>query len=431
MAWQPLLTGRPAADAREALAGIEDVLSEQSADIGDASYAGGHAGIALFFAYLAAARDDRHAADRAHGRLVAALEALRDQPLTLGLFSGLSGVAWTLHHLRSIEVVELDPELVDEVDAVIADAIRQTPWAWEYDLIYGLAGLGLYALDHPDAGYREEVVEAVVARLGELAEPLAGGLAWRTSPERMPPRGALRFPEGRFDLGVAHGTAGVVGLLSRIVAAELGGDAAKPLLERALRALLDSTRSEDGGSTFPGEWSADGSASCRSAWCYGDPGIVVVLLGAAMSLGDSELTDWALSVGRRACGRPADQTGVQDAGLCHGAAGLGHLYNRLYQATGDIQIARASKQWFERTLRCRNPVAGLADFPAWWPERHEYRSDLSLLSGAAGVGLALLAATSSLLPQWDRPLLLDLAPNAAVPPKGSRPTGRSAAETVG
>lgn len=417
--WQPLLTGRPAAAAREALDAIAGVLAGLSAKVEGGSYAGGYAGVALFFGYLAAAFEDPKAADSARGHLVSALRACADKPLTLGLFSGLAGVAWTFHHLRSLGVVELDPELVEEVDAVIAEAVRQTPWAWEYDLIYGLAGLGLYGLDHPDRGYREEVVGSVVRRLEELAEPLAGGLAWRTRPERMPPRGAQRFPEGRFDIGVAHGTAGVVGLLSRVVVADLALKAAEPLLEQAVRSLLGSTRNVDDGSTFPGEWTAAGSASSRSAWCYGDPGVVAVLLGAAKSLGDRELMERTLSMALRACGRPAEQTGVQDAGLCHGAAGLAHLYNRLGQATEEPQLAAASRQWFERTLHHRKPSTGLADFPAWWPEVREYRSDFSLLSGAAGVGLALLAATTSLVPQWDRPLLADIAPSNSAPSTGA------------
>ncbi len=78
-----------------------------------------------------------------------------------------------------------------------------------------------------------------------------------------------------------------------------------------------------------------------------------------------------------------------DAGLCHGAAGLGHLYNRLYQATGEVAFARASHAWLKRTIAMRRPGLGIAGYVHWHPGSGRWRNDPGLLTGAAGVGLAL------------------------------------------
>ncbi|HEX7277236.1 MAG TPA: lanthionine synthetase LanC family protein, partial [Acidimicrobiales bacterium] len=88
-----------------------------------------------------------------------------------------------------------------------------------------------------------------------------------------------------------------------------------------------------------------------------------------------------------AAARPIQDAGVVDAGLCHGAAGLLHVSNRLYQATGDERQAAAARRWLEPALTL--PVAGAG-----------------FLEGRAGVGLALLAATTDVEPEWDRILLL-------------------------
>jgi hypothetical protein len=132
----------------------------------------------------------------------------------------------------------------------------------------------------------------------------------------------------------------------------------------------------------------------RSAWCYGDPGIAAALLGAARSVGETAWEKEALAIARRAAERPPDGTGVRDAGLCHGAAGLGHLFNRMFQATGDERLGKASRFWLERTLEMR--------------ERPSEHSDRGILEGVAGIALALLAAVSSTPPEWDRMLLVSV-----------------------
>lgn len=95
-------------------------------------------------------------------------------------------------------------------------------------------------------------------------------------------------------------------------------------------------------------------------------------------------------------------------GLCHGAARLGHIFNRLYQATGDEPLANAARFWFHRTLEMRHPERGIAGYAAFMPERsgeERWVDSPGLLEGAAGVALALLAATTSVEPNWDRMLI--------------------------
>lgn len=81
--------------------------------------------------------------------------------------------------------------------------------------------------------------------------------------------------------------------------------------------------------------------------------------------------------------------GAVDAGLCHGSAGLAHIFNRHWQATGERVFADAARRWFGRTLA-----------------RIDHVSGGGFLSGRAGVALALLHAASAREPTWDRVLLL-------------------------
>jgi hypothetical protein len=202
---------------------------------------------------------------------------------------------------------------------------------------------------------------------------------------------------------------GVVALLGNACAAGVGVATARPLLDEVVRWLLAQQAPDGAGFGHWIEPEGPRPAPCRLAWCYGDPGVAASLLLAARCVREPAWEREALAMALRAAARPADQAGVQDAGLCHGAAGLGHLFNRLYQATGEPRLAEAARFWFRRTFELRHPDRGIAGFAAFSPEREEpWLDEPGLLTGAAGIALALLAAATPIEPAWDRMLLVSI-----------------------
>src|SRR5580658_7389340 len=128
-----------------------------------------------------------------------------------------------------------------------------------------------------------------------------------------------QYPRGYYNLGLAHGVPGVIALLGEVLQAGTCVDRAAPLLRGTLEWVWAQRLPGGGPSAFPGLVAPDTAAtSTRTAWCYGDPGIAIAMLGAARALGDHTWEDRALQVARGAAQRPAEQTGVRDAGLCHG-----------------------------------------------------------------------------------------------------------------
>ena len=133
----------------------------------------------------------------------------------------------------------------------------------------------------------------------------------------------------------------------------------------------------------------------------------MALLAAARRAGEAGWEREALAIARAAAERPEETAGVVDAGLCHGAAGVAHLFHRLFQATGDPTLERAAVAWYDRTLALRRSGAGIGGFLAWDPDATGamgWRPTSGFLSGAAGVGLALLAGLTPVEPEWDRAL---------------------------
>lgn len=414
--WQPLLTGSLADQASQAVHEIADALTTAT-DRQSASLAGGTAGQAVFYAYLALHDSEQAAADRAADLLDQAAEELASTPMPPSLYSGFSGIAWAMEHLRE-RLFEADGEEeedpIQEIDEALLPPLNRSPWPGEYDLIGGLAGLGVYALErlpHPTAA---EILERVVDRLAELADTMDEGRAWFTPPERLPEWQREYHPRGIYNLGAAHGLPGVVPILAGAVAAGVAVERARPLLEDSVRWLL-ARRYEPGvGSCFGNTYTAwEPPAPSRLAWCYGDPGIAVTLLAAARAVDEPEWERQAVDIALNAAAREVTTSLIRDTSICHGTAGLGHLFNRMFQETGEERLAEAARFWFARTFDLRAEGEGVAGFRALEinPGGESFwRSDPAFLEGAAGVGLALLGAISSVEPAWDRILLASLPP---------------------
>jgi lantibiotic biosynthesis protein len=419
--WRPLLSGDLEERARLVLAEIAADLERRMAtppapeSRASFSLALGTAGQSLFFAYLDAAFPGRGYGDAALDLLERSIDGLAIREAWSGLYSGFTGVGWVVEHLQERLLDPADGDPAEEIAPAIAEHLRQTPWQRNFDLIGGLAGFGAYGLERfPRPGARDCVALAV-ARLAELAERRPPGLTWLTPPELLGADALRMTPEGHYDLGIAHGVPGVIAFLAEAASSSLGPPETRELLGAAVDWVLSCKRSGE-SPAFP-NFVAPGrrATNSRLAWCYGDLGIAVVLLGAARRTGEPAWEREALELARLAAARAPETSGVRDAGLCHGAAGAAHLFNRLYQASGDPLLAEAARDWLARTLDLRRPGEGCAGFLAWDVDDTGalgWRENGGFLTGTAGIGLALLAALYPIEPAWDRVLLASIPPLA-------------------
>lgn len=412
--WQPLLPP-PLADRALRLAEeIAHDLSKIGARVPsqrEAALASGAPGRALFFAYLDQALPDAGWGDRAAVALDETFDHLAGVPSTPGLYSGFTGVAWVLEHLQGWFLDE-DEDFGEEIVIAVEKSLR-LPWV-DFDLLRGIAGVGVWALERSQRSGGDECLRRVVARLAEIADRRGGMVAWATPADRVPPDRRESFPQGFIFTGVSHGTAGVISLLGE---AQVAGVVSRPLLDDAVQWLLAQKLPPEALSVFPSEAAdevapgVDYPRPTRLAWCHGDPGIAAALLGTARRAGKPSWEREAMRVARAAAARSRAEKSIVDAGLCHGSAGLLHLFNRLYQASGDSVLAEAAYFWFDRTLELRRPGKGVGGFQAWDIDADKklgWRDDPGFLTGAAGIGLALLAAATPIEPAWDRALLISI-----------------------
>ncbi|HUS32515.1 MAG TPA: lanthionine synthetase LanC family protein, partial [Kofleriaceae bacterium] len=228
----PLLTDSAAARARDAVIAIDAAIRDDES--GNDGYA------ALFSAYVATLVPDGDAQqERMLDRLV---ERLGQPYARAGLFGGLAGDGWVLCHIGD----ECEPLLV-QIDRQLHAVL---PTLADFDLISGSAGIAIYFAERLHQG--AEARDALATTFAHLAS------GWRAAPGD--------------DCGLAHGTPGVIAAVT--VAASRGIVDAVALRDEAL-AWLSRARLADGA--YPTKL---GGRPARTAWCYGDPGIVAGLWNA-------------------------------------------------------------------------------------------------------------------------------------------------------
>lgn len=431
--WSPILEGELAARAEAAIEAVREGIETAPLPAQNrvAGLDSGDAGLALFYEYLDRARPGAGYGEKAQQRLERAIDALGSSSQIPHFYAGFTGVSWVVQHLldgpgedddEEGEADEEDPNT--DIDAALLEHLSQTPWDLDYDLVSGLVGYGVYALERLPRPSGAACLELVVERLAEIAEPRSVGLAWPTPSRRIAEEHRHSYPMGVDELGVAHGIPGVIALLARVCTAGVAEERARALLAGAVPWLLEQKLPAGGISVFPyGVGPQVSVRPARTAWCYGDPGIAVALLLAARAMDEPEWEREALGLARAIARRPPENCSIDDAGLCHGAAGLGHLLNRLYQATGDSELLDAARAWFGRALAYREPGRGIGGFSTYAPiedgdlVQPDWQDNAGLLTGSAGVALALLAATGSVEPAWDRALLLSPLPGKKSAPR--------------
>ena len=420
--WAPLYEGREASAAWETIESVARALENPGEYRGGKhSLMDGLPGPALFFGYLSMVTGDESYRRRSVGLIEQAIDELAVSFSDITLMSGFTGLAWSVEHLqgRVCEFAGEDPN--EGIDEAILRALATVPaagWPTGHDIMFGVTGLGVYALERLPREAAKEIVRLVIDRLDRMAERSDGGLAWMSSSKVLPPDLKEKWPDDYYNMGVAHGLPGIVGFLGMAFAAGIERERLRPMIGEAVRWFLARTIPNTTGSSFTNFHPPLDSAPSRSGWCYGNPAIAACLTIAARALGDASLLETALDFALEAASRSPDDAGISDACLCHGASGLAHILNRFYQVTGDERLREGSRFWIDHTIQMRRPNEGLAGYLALRSDPEDegevvHKSDPGFLNGVSGIGLALLAAVSTVPPDWDRVLLATLTPAAA------------------
>jgi hypothetical protein len=238
-----LLTGVAAEEAHRVGLELVDALADVSTP--DPSLTG-LTGFSLLHYYADHVAPGRGYAERAEAQLERGIELLAAAGLGPGLFGGFCGTAWVIEHLSptDAEIADADDDL-GTIDDSLCGMLAAGPWRRPYDLISGLVGFAVYALERAHRPRARACLGLIVDQFAALARHEPTGIAWPTPPGTLSPKD----PTG-YNLGVAHGVPGVIAVLARMGALPDLAGRARPLLEGAVSWLLAQRLPEGHGSAF-------------------------------------------------------------------------------------------------------------------------------------------------------------------------------------
>jgi hypothetical protein len=290
-------------------------------------------------------------------------------PPVASLYLGASGVIWALDELARVGAAELRSNWAPIAVAAHDRYLTHPDFKKELgldapapSLLAGESGILLVA--HrlaPSARQEERLLECIRANIanpfwelmwGSPGTMLAAQVmhertgaqswadAWHESADRLWQEWHdelwLQDLYGRpiHVLGPAHGFAGNVYVLAR---GQLLDDERRAELERRTVAVAARhAQRADGLAQWPPALEPGRSKDIKTQWCHGAPGIVASL--ATIAPNDDQLTELLVAGGELTwVAGPL----AKGPGLCHGTAGNGYAFLKLFERTGD-------ERWLDR-----------------------------------------------------------------------------------
>lgn len=400
MDWKPLFSND---DEKEGVVSIiESITNDLSLHKSRAANLfGGNAGISIFWQYLYEFQENKDYKKRSYELLESSLRSIEATPQVYTFSSGIAGILWSACHLnrRRANPLNLEEIIGEDIDVFLGGNMQDDFHRGNCDYLHGAPGMALYFLERGNIPYSIKSLNEVFMGIERNSVKLNEGLAWKDYfNDEMP----------TYNLGLSHGSPSLVVILSRIMQFHPDISGLENLLNGSVEWIL-SRKSENGTKwLFPTTYPWKISPDSRLAWCYGDLGIAIAIFQAGMVMKNMAWVDEAIEIALYTTQkRGLTESGVWDACLCHGTAGIAHIYNRFYQHTGNSSFKFAAIHWYKQTILQYKSSVGLKT--RQWNEAKEnlgWITNYGLLEGIAGIGLALISSVCEVEPKWDRCLLL-------------------------
>lgn len=370
----------------------------------DVSLLSGQMGYALLEAYALpyyAQTDD----SRIWERISKSLTAIQNGQLTYSFAAGMAGVAWAFLHLMNHNLLAADgldaQDIVADLDEPLFELSMELLQKGDYDYLHGGLSAGLYYVERQPSTTIARYVERLVDTLSATAVRFPNGdITWSFDDF-----GRRKVDESTlYNPGLSHGTASIAALLSLFYERGYARQRCAELIQGTLQWIWNS-RNQSGISVFPTMVSDKRQDQhSRLGWCYGDLGIANTfwLCGKTLHNGrwQSIACDTMLKAAQR---RLPTETGVKDAGLCHGSAGIAHLFRSFARHTPHPILTDAADYWMQQTALYALPETAENVFLA--NDLGTLTPNLGLLDGESSIGLVLLAEAGAPT-YWERFLLL-------------------------
>lgn len=223
------------------------------------------------------------------------------------------------------------------------------------------------------------------------------------------------YPEGCINLGLAHGIAGPLILLSKCKINGICGQDQDEAIKRIVQVYRTYYLEEKGRIVWKGQVEPNEIRNkCanrenffhRDAWCYGNPGISYALACAAVALEDTELKNFAIEILKKTT---QDIQGIFSPTFCHGYAGIYQIICSMERLTKTDRLSE-EKETIQNKIwefYAEDYAYGFhnIDIDKKRTSLQEFET-IGFLDGSAGTCLSLLSSSGDGADMWKRAFML-------------------------
>ncbi|MFD2561667.1 lanthionine synthetase C family protein [Aquimarina rubra] len=329
----------------------------------------------------------------------------------LGTFcSGIAGMGWVINHLEQNEFIDIDMDtMFGALDEYLFEKMKNDLVKGHYDFLHGGLGYAFYFLsryENTNSDLLKENYKTYLLTVIELLEKRSerNGKTYKWISEI-----GLDKKEKAYNLSLSHGMSSIVGILTKLSKHKDFEKVSKKKLEGTISYILQyQNPNKNDSSLFPNIIYQNGFYEYKSrlAWCYGDLGVGIRLWHASKVLQDVSLQKTSINILEQAALRTDnEQTLIKDAGLCHGSFGNAQIFLRMYKETHNDIFKNACDFWMQDGLNKASHIDGYAGYKQWKGEG-EWKKEVSILEGIAGIGLTIIDYLADFETNWDECLMI-------------------------
>lgn len=307
---------------------------------------------------------------------------------TLG--NGLLGGLYAIGYLKKKGKINLEDDFFCEYDKFALLFAKNCLKNGNYDLYYGLLGVGLYylILSEIDSKY-EQKLDWIVQKIVDLSVEVNGNIYWR----RMHDGGGLIF-----DWGLLHGIPSIISFLLIVYHTNPHFLKYESCIRKALKTMSDnmnvSTKNFSYFHMTGINLKYNFEFESRLGYCYGDLGVINTYLLASRYLNDKTYMTYAEQMINKLLFRIENyKEEVYNLNFCHGVSGILELLLKFNQY---IEINEISSSIVRMRAEIENHLKGL-DYEKFVPD---------LLDGDIGILFSYLSSSGYDLPGIERLLLI-------------------------
>lgn len=321
--------------------------------------------------------------------------------------SGIIGTLWTIDFLRQKKVLDMEDDYLDQdiIKLLEGGSLMDTLRINHCDLLHGGFGFWAYLVQNTKLPNWEVLIQNQLDALNKIAIKIDDDkLNWKINPRYM-----QEDPEG-VNLGLAHGICAIIILLAKLKLTGYKSDFVDESLEKGLNFILSKKLSNVTSSSLYPSTIIKGQPSLngRLGWCYGDFCIALACWHAWKATGKENYKKESLEIMTHAAGIDPKFAYANDCGLCHGTAGISHIFRKFYWETNDEVYLKAADYWMDQTLKMDTRAEGYCGYMAYrTPEHGGPIAEIGTLEGVAGIGLALTSALTNKNGDWADFLLIN------------------------